>query len=412
MRLRSKHRLLLRGANASKTVISGANLSVVDQALNYDANAMVTQSCLDYGLSTPLKDTQHVPDPDTMTTASSHEGEYFESSATIRPCVSVPPESAVGQPTIRKDRLCELQKDSDDRWESKKRRRRTRGWAGLPADPPGPPRFPSETTLESSKSCLGLENASYLEIRARFQDICQKHQISKKTTAGPDRWQAAKSQLIQSHPHLQQVFQMEEQPQLDQMRLSLDVICMDVTKRLRTMEHQMTLAEAKNLLDINPEEGRRLRQALMDTLTLHNFVNKHESGNWEQLKQIWMAETGLNDRIPAIGSPAYEQSLRAVQVICRDIMKRWRDAQVALGKTEGPVRPRVDGEQLEVARHSPPGVQRSREPSDVPEEFSEDAPGPREQAVDANYDFQIDPTLLKEQGFMLQNPYADGVVGP
>jgi hypothetical protein len=46
----------------------------------------------------------------------------------------------------RKERYEKLQAESDERWAAKKRRRRTRGWAGLPADPPGPPRFPSSAT--------------------------------------------------------------------------------------------------------------------------------------------------------------------------------------------------------------------------------------------------------------------------
>src|SRR5262249_25600052 len=58
----------------------------------------------------------------------------------------------------RKRRFEQLQSESAERWASRKRRRRTRGWAGLPADPPGPPRFPSETTIDESKQYLSLDN--------------------------------------------------------------------------------------------------------------------------------------------------------------------------------------------------------------------------------------------------------------
>src|SRR2546423_7987089 len=47
----------------------------------------------------------------------------------------------------RKERYEKLQAESDERWAAKKRRRRTRGWAGLPADAPGPTRLPSEATI-------------------------------------------------------------------------------------------------------------------------------------------------------------------------------------------------------------------------------------------------------------------------
>lgn len=315
----------------------------------------------------------------------------------------------IEQPTKRKERLDELQKASDERWDSKKRRRRSRGWAGLPADPPGPPRFPSETTLESSKACLDLNNSLYLEIRASFQTICQEQKISKKTSSGPERWQNAKTQLIQRYPQLDQAFQQAEPSRLDQMRLSLDVICMDVTKRLRTMEHQMTLAEAKNMLNINPEEGRRMRQALIEILTAHNFINKHESNNWEQLKQLWITQSGLGPRISPPGSSNRDQSLRAVQVICRDIMKRWRDAQVGQGKGRS-VKHREetqssDGQQvttrpLATAQRTP-----CRQQPHVPVEEQS------ESELAGNYDFQIDPSLLmatKETPLTLENPYAVG----
>jgi len=171
-----------------------------------------------------------------------------------------------------------------------------------------------------------------VEVRAAFQSICEQHSIVKKTLAGPELWEVAKTQLIQGHPWLDQAFRLAVEPQAEQMRLSLDVICMDVTKRMRIVEHQMTLADAKNMLNINPEEGRQLRQALIGILTAHNFINKHESSNWDELKQLWMVQSGLDQHIPPVGSSNREKCLRAVQIICRDIMKRWRDAQVAKSK--------------------------------------------------------------------------------
>lgn len=309
-------------------------------------------------------------------------------------------------------RLHELQKASDEKWESKKRRRRTRGWAGLPADPPGPPRFPSETTLESSKACLNLDNIAYMHVRNIFQTICHENGIVKKTLAGPEKWQAAKNQLIQSHARLAQVFQQTEQLQVDQMHLSLDVICMDVTKRARTVERQMTLAEAKNMLGIDPEEGRRIRQVLMDLLKANNFVNKHESGNWEQLKQQWMIQAGLSRLIPGPGTNDHEQSIRAVQVICRDIMKRWRDARVA----------RANG-----ALESFTGIRSAVESEEaIPEEGYPAAHGLEQERVDdalgkvdvvpaVSYDFQIDPELLMDakqpHTLAVTNPFSSSRLG-
>ncbi|KMU72618.1 hypothetical protein CISG_09808 [Coccidioides immitis RMSCC 3703] len=61
---------------------------------------------------------------------------------------AVPSSSDADIMVKRQERLAQLRAESDERWATKKRRRRTRGWGGLPADPPGPPRFPSETTLD------------------------------------------------------------------------------------------------------------------------------------------------------------------------------------------------------------------------------------------------------------------------
>lgn len=51
------------------------------------------------------------------------------------------------------ERRQHFQERSDELRATNKRRRRTRGYGGLRADPPGPPRFPSETTLDESKVC-------------------------------------------------------------------------------------------------------------------------------------------------------------------------------------------------------------------------------------------------------------------
>jgi hypothetical protein len=230
----------------------------------------------------------------------------------------------------RKERFDKLQAESDQRWQEKKRRRRTRGWAGMPADPPGPPRFPSETTLDESKVYLGLDNAMYREVRDHFQRICNASDIIKKTIAGPERWQQAKDRLIQENTHLQKAF-WTENTQLDAKALALDVICTDVTKRMRTMERRMTIAEAKNALGINPEESRQVRNAFYSTLKNDHFTSKLEAGDehWKELKEQWMQGQPLLLTILAPGDadPDHAHKVRAVEVLCRDVMKRLRDDQ-------------------------------------------------------------------------------------
>ena len=230
----------------------------------------------------------------------------------------------------RKERLERLKNESAERWASRKRRRRTRGWAGLPADPPGPPRFPSETTIDESKHYLNLDNTMYRHLREQFQRICEEAGFIKKTVAGPERWQAAKDRLIQESPHLQQVFTSEPN-QRDAKALALDVVCTDVTKRMRTLERRMTIAEAKNSLGINPEQSRQIRNAFYDTLKADHFTSKLEAGDehWQELKMQWIRNSPLLQRIlePGQADPAHSAKLKALEVLCRDVMKRLRDDQ-------------------------------------------------------------------------------------
>lgn len=230
----------------------------------------------------------------------------------------------------RKERLEQLKSESAERWASRKRRRRTRGWAGMPADPPGPPRFPSETTIDESKQYLDLDNAMYRRMRDHFQRICEDAGFVKKTAAGPERWQAAKDKLIQESPHLQQVFNAEPN-QRDAKALALDVVCTDVTKRMRTLERRMTIAEAKNALGINPEESRQIRNAFYDTLRADHFTSKLEAGDehWQELKAQWIRNSPLLQRIlePGQADPDHIIKFKAMEVLCRDVMKRLRDDQ-------------------------------------------------------------------------------------
>ena len=230
----------------------------------------------------------------------------------------------------RMERLEKLQAESAVRWASRKRRRRTRGWAGLPADPPGPPRFPSETTIDESKAFLSLDNHLYRDIRARFQRICEEADVIKKTIAGPERWEAVKGRLVQESTHLQDVFWNQPEKQ-EQKKLALDVVCTDVTKRMRTLERRMTIAEAKNALGINPEESRVVRNAFYQTLKKDHFTSKLEAGDehWKELKREWIEGSDLLKRILAPGEadPEHATKVKAMEVLCRDVMKRLRDDQ-------------------------------------------------------------------------------------
>lgn len=231
----------------------------------------------------------------------------------------------------REQRLQLLQAKSDERWMTRKRRRRTRGWAGLPPDPPGPPRFPSETTLDESKVFLSLDNDSYRQLRDQFQAICLQEGVLKKTSVGAIKWQSVKDKLVQENGGLQNVFWNDQLHKTEQKALALEVICIDVTKRMRMAESRMTIAEAKNALGLNPEEGRQIRTAFYDILLADNFTSKAQTGDehWNELKSTWMANSEILQRVFAVSEagPDHIAKLKALDVLCRDVMKRLRDDQ-------------------------------------------------------------------------------------
>ena len=323
MRLRARNRWLLRVPNGSK--LQGLTQSGVEQQPQQQQQQPDV-----YGLLALQQEVFKSDDGPSF-----EDGESLPSQSTIQQHSVSPPSSQLPavDPTFmeeRRERLDRLKAESAQRWATKKRRRRTREWAGLPADPPGPPRFPSETTIDESKRFLDLDNPLYRYVRERFQRICTEAGFFKKTIAGPERWDAAKRKLIDGSPHLQRVLQCDPD-QLDARLLALDVLCTDVTKRMRTLEVRMTIADAKNIIGVNPEESRRIRDAFYSTLESYRFTSKLEDGDkhWEALKNRWIEESDILQRVlsPGEADPQHTSKVRALEVLCRDVMKRLRDEQ-------------------------------------------------------------------------------------
>jgi hypothetical protein len=341
------------------------------------------------------------------------EEEAGASVEEARPIVPEPDITGLSaEEVLRKQlRQQQLQAESDEKWRTRKRRRRTRGWAGLPADAPGePPRFPSETTIDEAKAYLGLDNDKYRQVRECFLHMCKEQDVTKKTIAGPEKWSQIVQQLIQGDTHLAQVF--EQEPEVlqnndalfrpkGQRALSIDVICMDVTKRLRTMDARMTLADAKNLLGLNPEQTRHVRNTFANKLKAAQFTNKHEAGEerWTELKQAWVNESENLVRALAHGEddPDYAQKLRALEVLARDVMKRQQQEntakdptkkkQVHQGPGPGPAPPVVAPHPTILGNKGRPHISVGRK--ETPQTSYTAAP-----SLSTASDLQIDPSLL------------------
>ncbi|KAI8684801.1 Clr5 domain-containing protein [Fusarium keratoplasticum] len=188
-------------------------------------------------------------------------------------------------------------------------------------------RFPSEMTLIDCKDVLRLDSTTYSETRECFGRICQQESIVKKTLAGPDKWEYVKNRLIHERPHLQEVLWVSKE-KLETKQLALDIICTDVTKRLRNMDTKMTLLDAKNVLGLNPEESREIRTALYTVLCDANFTCKSDvnPGEWEELKRLWMEKSVHVKKLSLTGDDAETRKrVRALEILARDVIKRRRD---------------------------------------------------------------------------------------
>ncbi|KAJ5622028.1 hypothetical protein N7528_005260 [Penicillium herquei] len=376
MRVRAKNRWLLRVPNGMKS-----QPSPVSQETRAEDEGLLALQQEVYKQDVIFDPTEPMP---TESSADPADGD--------------PSEPGLSPEVIakRKERLDRLKSESEERWASRKRRRRTRGWAGLPADPPGPPRFPSETTIDESKQYLSLDNTMYRQLRERFQQICEEAGFIKKTIAGPEKWQAAKDKLIQESTHLQQVFNAEPNER-DAKVLALDVVCTDVTKRMRTLEKRMTIAEAKNALGINPEESRMIRNAFYDTLKLDHFTSKLEAGDehWQELKENWIRGNPLLQQIlePGQADPHHSDKLKALEVLCRDVMKRLRDDQTKRDPARKRSSTRTGPSQSEPAASTPNmlGNEISNGISTLASQALASAPITASEIGD----MQIDPSLLQ-----------------
>ena len=230
----------------------------------------------------------------------------------------------------RAQRLIDLQAKDEQAFASRKRRRRIRGFGHLPADAPGmAPRYESETTLDESKAYLHLSNEMYTTIKDDFEVIAREMNIERKKTHIQDgKWQAAKDRLVAENLHLSEMMH-PLQPDLDKRVIGLDVICQDVTKRIRDEGKRLTIAQANVVLGLNPSSSKTLRRAFYDILANDKFTTRLACGDehWEELQAAWRATSPLLQQVAAENDP---QKVKAVYTLCRDATKRYNDNMIKM----------------------------------------------------------------------------------
>ena len=227
----------------------------------------------------------------------------------------------------RAQRLVDLQIQSDQKLQTGKRRRRIRGLGPIGPDAPGmAPRYSSETSIDECKAFLRLTNDVYIQIRNQYESICREMGIIKMSLCAEGQWQASKDRLVRENMHLSSVLH-PPQADIDKRLNALNVICMDVTKRMRDTEKSMTIADANNILGLNPIQSKDVRRLFYEILEDDRFTTVFESGKerYDMLQQRWHEKSDFLSQVMAENDP---RKVKAVIVLTKDARKRYCDDQI------------------------------------------------------------------------------------
>ena len=232
---------------------------------------------------------------------------------------------------IRSQRLLAIEQWDAQKMQSRKRRRRIRGFSHLPPDAPGTaPRYASETSLDECKAFLNMTNEIYIAIRNEYEAICLETNIIKKTQCADGVWDASKRRLISGNAHLNATM-YPGHPDEEKMLNALDCICSDVTKRMRMASKTVTVAGASNLLGFNPTESKAVRRSLYEIMVADNFESRLLCGedHWQSLRQRWISTSEKLQCAVDEGDPA---KIRAVNCLTKDARKRLSEDRLRRGE--------------------------------------------------------------------------------
>ncbi|MCJ1380637.1 hypothetical protein MMC17_003745 [Xylographa soralifera] len=188
-------------------------------------------------------------------------------------------------------------------------------------------KYPSEMTMDEAKAILNLDQDTYRAVRDSFEEVCLAKNIVRKK--GSESWQTAKDNLVAISPVLYALFNVIVTPATnafsqaatavatDQQAQALDILCMDVTKQMRNRNVRMSVTDSKKVLGLDPARLTTARTALTQRLIANNFLSRTESGeHWKVMRDEWIAEQGLKTDV---------NSMKAADVLCTDVMKRFNE---------------------------------------------------------------------------------------
>lgn len=196
-------------------------------------------------------------------------------------------------------------------------------------------RFPSEMTIEEARLLLSLDNAQYRQLGSQFRKSCQQNGILKKTSVSSELWETLKSQLISDIPQLQRAL-VRFPDNLEMKTLALEIICSNITKRIRVATKKIGLPEAKNILGLNPNEARQMREALCEVLRDANCSSKSDvtAAEWKQLKRRWGEKCEAVQRAIDLSPDHadYNKTSRAIELLAKNVIARIQQTQKQNGE--------------------------------------------------------------------------------
>ena len=276
----------------------------------------------------------------------------------LAPHVAAPTASSA---TSRRRTQDMLDDDGEERPQPKRRRRLLRGMGPTPADAPGmPPRYKSETSLNECKAYLQLDNERYQTLREQYTDICNEMGITKKTKCEPGQWETSKNRLIRANLHLNAVMNIPH-PSPHEVANALEVICADVTKKIRVTNTRISVTDANKGLQLNPAESKQIRHIFYQMLEQEGYTTMLEFGNerYQDIFQLWLAKSDILVRVQQQGMDAHK--LKCLKILSRDAQKRLCDARL---KEDPQKRLWVEGSYGPGPAAARPRLNRSAEPKE------------------------------------------------
>jgi len=208
-------------------------------------------------------------------------------------------------------------------------------------------------SMDDCKSILHVDDDAYWNIRDSFKLICMEMGVQEKKYA-TGFWNVAIARLIEKNVHLHglrtiEVGPTQEDAEKHKLQLSaLDKICIAVAKVLREGGPRVQPSNPKTILGLNRSTTNEVMQSFESFLKQEYLLTSKSGLKEDQRKDIisrWITSSPLLQGVlhsmnPDPNQAQVEQAekLRALERLCRDILKKLRAAATKRVKNNAKLR--------------------------------------------------------------------------